>query len=459
MVRLLLLLFLLLLRFEVRGQTGVPEGASGTLPLLYIDSEAPITSKEVYVSATMFLDPMGCDWADSIGSVMEPIPLLIRGRGNWTWSDTFDKKPYKLKFLEGLKIMGMKKGKHFALLAHADGQSFFKNRSGFFLSRRWGMAFTPEERPVEVVLNGEYVGLYLLTETVRVGKKRLNINEQRDYQTNPDSITGGWLVELDNNIDEHQIRLSTRGTDLQRFWVTYHTPENLSTVQYNYLYSQMKTLLDKVYTEDKNSMEWEEIIDMETLAKYFLISEIIDHVEAFQGSCYLYKDLGEEKWKFGPFWDLGHALNIWHPKYRYIYEVEGWSTDISRELMKFPRLREEVLRLWQRDGFDAMMAMRDDLHRFADTIRTAYACNYQRWPAYYRSTLEKQMNSIDQQITDKLYAIIRRSMQGFDGIDEITLSPDRERASQPLYDLQGRPVKAGRKGVVVTKGRKVVMSR
>lgn len=453
------LIFLLVLLSVKAAATDVPEGASGTLPLMYISSEAPITSKTEYVSATMFVDPMGCEWAEAIGSVVEQVPLQIRGRGNWTWSDTFEKKPYKLKLLEGRTLLGMRKGKHWALLAHADGQSFFANRAGFFLGRRWGMPFTPDERAVEVVLNGDYIGLYLLTETVRVGKRRVDINEQRDYQTDPDSITGGWLVELDNVVDNRQMRLPVRGTNLQRFWVTWHTPENLSAQQFNYLYSQMETLLARVFTTDKSSTEWEELLDLPSLARYFLINEMVDHVEAFQGSCFLFKDLGDERWQMGPLWDLGHSLNGWHPKYRYIYDVDGWSTDISRELMQFPRLREEVLRLWQQDGFEAMMAMRDDLHRFADTISTAYACNYQRWPAYYRSTLEKQMTDIDQQIREKLYAMIRRSLQGFDGIDEVTVGPVRENASERLYDLLGRPMKPGQKGIVVTKGRKVLMSR
>ena len=169
------LIFLLVLLSVRAAATDVPEGASGTLPVMYISSEAPITSKTEYVSATMFVDPMGCEWAEAIGSVVEQVPLQIRGRGNWTWSDAFEKKPYKLKLLEGRTLLGMRKGKHWALLAHADGQSFFANRAGFFLGRRWGMPFTPDERAVEVVLNGDYIGLYLLTETVRVGNHAVHL--------------------------------------------------------------------------------------------------------------------------------------------------------------------------------------------------------------------------------------------------------------------------------------------
>lgn len=60
---------------------------------------------------------------------------------------------------------------------------------------------------MEVVLNGEYIGLYFLTETIRIDKDRVDIYEQNDGETDPDLIKGGWLVEVDNYIDDCQITI------------------------------------------------------------------------------------------------------------------------------------------------------------------------------------------------------------------------------------------------------------
>ncbi len=94
---------------------------SGTLPVLYIQTEnnTPITSKEDYLQATYYLDAMGIDGYESIGSVAEPLTMEIKGRGNYTWSG-FNKKPYRIKLSDKQSLLGLTKSKHFALMAHAD---------------------------------------------------------------------------------------------------------------------------------------------------------------------------------------------------------------------------------------------------------------------------------------------------------------------------------------------------
>ena len=70
---------------------------SGTLPVLYIDTEnnEPIVSKEVYLNATYYLDPMGAEDIEALGTKTAPLPMQIRGRGHSSWKGV--KKPYKIK--------------------------------------------------------------------------------------------------------------------------------------------------------------------------------------------------------------------------------------------------------------------------------------------------------------------------------------------------------------------------
>jgi hypothetical protein len=160
---------------------------SGTLPVLHIQTEnnAPIVSKDDYINATYYLDAMGQENIESIGSATVPLTMEIKGRGNYTWKG-FDKKPYRLKLTDKQPLLGMTKSKHFALLAHADdSKGFMRNAIGFELARLIGMTWTPMAQPVEVVLNGDYIGLYFLTETIRVDKDRVNIVEQEDEKTDP----------------------------------------------------------------------------------------------------------------------------------------------------------------------------------------------------------------------------------------------------------------------------------
>ena len=134
---------------------------SGTLPVLYIDTEnhSPIVSKEVYLNAYYRLDPMGIEGIEALGTKDEPLPLQIRGRGHSSWQGA--KKPYKIKLGQKTSIMGMPKNKHWALLKPTENTV-----AGLQLGHIMNMAWTPSFRPVEVVLNGDYIGLYFLTETI-----------------------------------------------------------------------------------------------------------------------------------------------------------------------------------------------------------------------------------------------------------------------------------------------------
>ena len=271
---------------------------SGTLPVMYIDTEnhSPIVSKEVYLNAFYRLDPMGIEGIEALGTKNEPLPLQIRGRGHSSWKGA--KKPYKLKLGEKMAIMGMPKNKHWALLKPSENTV-----AGLQIGKLMDMAWTPSFRPVEVVLNGDYIGLYFLTETIRIDKNRVNIYEQKDKEIDPNLINGGWLVEVDNYRDECQITIPENNK--WNLTLRYHSPEDLSNAQLQWLTDEFKAINSTIYSSDKTSKAWEEYIDVESMARFFILHEVMDNPDGFHGSFYLHKDLSNNsKWIAGPIWDL-----------------------------------------------------------------------------------------------------------------------------------------------------------
>ena len=207
---------------------------SQTIPIMYITTADgnPITSKKEYKRATFYIaDPAG---KVSLGTATEPLGMNIRGRGHSSWKG--DKKPYKLKLDDKLSLMGMSKNKHWALL-----KFWPPTMAGMKLGELMGMAWTPSTKPIEVVLNGDYIGLYLLTETIRIGKNRVNIYEQPDNNEDAATIPGGWLVEVDNYKEQNQI--SFRENDSWIINITYHSPKVLSTAQRDWLTDEFKLSL------------------------------------------------------------------------------------------------------------------------------------------------------------------------------------------------------------------------
>ena len=317
---------------------------SQQLPVVYVTTTAPIESKEEYVTGTLYIDPLGTGY-EALGTAEAPITAQFKGRGNWTWTG-FDKKPYRIKMDSKQKVLGMPSNKHWCLMAAADDNlGFLRMPLGHMISEAIGLRWTPRLVPVELVLNNKYVGLYFMTEHVRVGSKRVNIEEQEEGEKQADLITGGWLVEIDNYATENNITF-TEGNG-QDIMVSLKEPEVLSSEQRNYIVNQMHELNSALY--EKNSQHIERILDMKEAAKYYLVQEIMGDCESYHGSCYLYKDrdsLGVvDKWKFGPVWDFGNSYRSYHHN-GWIYERPQFAQYWIGQLATWPSFQKELSEQW-----------------------------------------------------------------------------------------------------------------
>ena len=433
----------------------------GTLPVLHIETEGKkeITSKEEYLNGTYYLDPMGASDVEAIGSEEAPLSLKIKGRGNYTWS-AFDKKPYRLKLANEQPLMGLTKNKHFALMAHADDdKGFMRNTLGFYFSEQIGMAWTPKAKPVELVLNGDYKGLYFLTEHIRVDKDRVNIEEQEDNETDPEKITGGWLVEIDN-YNEAPYNIEIREGNRHTMWFTYKSPELLSSAQEQFLRAEMERI-DRLVYGDKNSDELWQYLDMDALAKFYIVQEITDNYESFHGSCYLYRDMGEgQKWMFGPVWDFGSAFN--RDKYQYLYEGDVWHNHWIPEICKFPKFMDRVKELWQWLHYYKYDSAYTYAEEFANLITAAAKNDAERWEnkKYGNRDMANRLKRIKERLQQTENWLVKQWGEGkATSVESVETGLSSETV---YYNLQGMRVEKPVKGQVYIqvqggKSKKVMM--
>lgn len=405
---------------------------SGTLPVLHIDTEnnAPILTKTDYVKATYWLDTKGIEGVSDLGTTeAAPFELQIRGRGNYTWTG-FNKKPYRLKLGTKQPLLGLNKSKHFGLLAHADdNRGFLRNAVGFQLSRLIGLPWTPGDQPVEVVLNGDYIGLYFLTETVRVDKTRVNVYDydggvedaEDDLAAAQEALAAAtdenraqlqqavadaeaaltearnaepaWLVEIDNYDDDDQIKIKEEGftgtlkPDEEWLRVTYDSPSDYITEDHRqWLINEMTEVNRLIYDSDKSNCQWAEKVDLTDLAKFFVVNQIVFNYESFHGSCKLYRDnaahaakMGTDtKWHFSPVWDFGSSFQGQNTSMMLYNQGEYHSVWIE-EMMKFPAFRSEVERVYAEFMDSNFNEIYDYIDSFTDKIQTAARNDRERW--------------------------------------------------------------------------------
>lgn len=351
---------------------------SGTLPVVYITTQnkQAITDTETQIPMTLYIDSVLADYR-SLGSSQAPIPGTIKGRGNWTWRG-FDKKPYKIKFDVKQKVLGMPNNRHWCLMANTDDYlGFLKMPAGLAVSEAVGLRWTPRMRPVELVLNGRYMGLYFLTEHVRIASNRVKIKEQADNETHADSITGGWLVEIDNYRTENNIEIDEGNG--QHVMISLREPEVLSGAQRAYLENQLNGINNALY--GSSSARLKQILDIDEAARYYLVQEIMEDCESYHGSCFLYKDrdsLGvADKWKFGPVWDFGNAYD--RQQETWIYINPTWDQYWIGQLATWPEFQQAVKEQWWIYYHTQKDEVRNRISNIAGSITSAAKNDAQAW--------------------------------------------------------------------------------
>lgn len=430
----------MLINFGGEGER--PTTWSGTLPVLFINTSggAPVVDKETYLDATYYLDPMGLEGVEAIGSKEVPMSTQIKGRGNYSWIG-FDKKPYRLKLAEKQPLAGMPSSRHFVLLAHADDRDgFLRNETGFALSRMLEMPWTPKSVPVELVLNGNYRGLYFLTENIRVAKDRVNIVEQEDLATQ--DVDGGWLVEIDNYDTDPHITVFEEGRSDSPIWFTYKSPEELSIPQQDYLQNAMQSVDNAVYSNQKDAADPElgRLVDLDILARYYITQEIVDDCESFHGSCYLNRNRGEEqKWKFGPVWDFGNAFNRRRTD-MFIWQDPPFHQVWIGEIYKYEAFQTKLKEVWSQYLGYGPERLRKELEAFTDKIYVAAQYDARRWPDYGNPDIKANLKAVWALIEAKT-EWLKTKWGSVSGVSTPSQKPTE--TSTDVYNLQGIKVLSG----------------
>ena len=294
----------------------------------------------------------------------------------------------------------MPKNKHWALLKPSENTV-----AGLRLGKLMNMAWSPDFRPVEVMLNGDYIGLYFLTETIRIDENRVDIHEQQDQETNPDLIKGGWLVEVDNYRDNCQITVP----ECSRWSLTirYHSPENLSEPQLQWLTDEFKAINASIYSADKSSTEWEKYIDVESMARFFILQEVMDNPDGFHGSFYLHKDMGDNaRWIAGPVWDL-ICYNREKTDYTFRMKVHyGFTPHWIGELIQYDNFRQSVKSVWAEVYPDRLSEIYDYIDATVLPLAQAWKNDCERWSEDPTQTARLR--------ADRIKNALRRNIDWFD---------------------------------------------
>lgn len=343
------------------------------LPVVYLNTENgdPIISKDDYLNGTIKIFPN-----QNISVSVFSATTQVKGRGNSTWS--MPKKPYKIKLNSKASLLGMPSDKEWVLLANYSDKTLMRNYLAFECSNRFSMAYTPRSQFVELIINGEYVGNYSLCEQIKVSSSRVNIKELKITDLTTPSITGGYLLEVDERLDEDYWFRTNTGVP-----ICFNSPDSVDSLQFNYLKNFIQQTEDTLYGANfaDTTSGYANFIKTQTFIDWYLINELFKNNDAvFFSSVYMYKDRGS-KLCMGPVWDFDIAAgNI---NYNDNDNPKGWWIKNARwisRLFSDPAFAEKVKVRWnavKTSKIETLMAFADSV---ANGLESSQKENFRVWP-------------------------------------------------------------------------------
>lgn len=339
------------------------------LPHLFIITEnnAPVNSKDDYVQATLKLD--GADiYEDYEGTTR------IRGRGNSTWG--MPKKPYRLKLDNKASLLGLSAEKDWILLANYLDGTLMLNAVASKTAQLLGMPYTNTMIPVDVSLNGEYMGNYMFTEHKEVEKNRIDVTN------------GGILLELDTYFDEAW-QFKSEHYELPAM-IQYPELEDYSfedaVIEKNKIMADFQIMEDAVFDESFPNNNYLDYIDANALVNYLIVYNLTRNVEInHPKSTYIHKQK-DGKYMMGPIWDFDWAFDYNGIDTYFQSSVgslfRGGNESGTRFFSRFledPTIQALYREKWSQFTSSMLPQLLSYIDDYAALIRVSHALNYQKW--------------------------------------------------------------------------------
>lgn len=298
----------------------------------------------------------------------EVMDMTIKGRGNSTWD--MPKKSYKIEFTDKQSMLGMPEDRDWALIANYADKTLMKNYLAFQLSASLGAYYSPRCKFAELYLNREYLGVYLLTETLKIGKNRIRVPEPNKT----------FLVEIDakSRKGDH-VYLTNLGKALN-----IHYPKELNTISQDTLVSFVNNFESYVqFMKEYKSLSLDQWINIKEYILYYWIQEFAKNLDAnFYTSVYFTWSI-DSRIFMGPVWDFDQAFGGHNDTKDTIPSEYGirdryWNKYLFEDTTFLLKAQE----FWESHR-NVFMSVLDTIDRYRAVLEKPAQNNFKRWDTPY----------------------------------------------------------------------------
>lgn len=387
------------------------------LPTIYLTSTNANTQGRSYVdSSKRNTTTAALKMIDAAGSEISTMDIKeLKARGNSTFTYAA-KKSYQMKLETASDLLQNGENvKTWVLLANYFDATLMHDKLFKDMAAALGMPYTASCDWVNLYYDGEYRGVYLLSEKNAVKDTGINItdleaaykDQNPEYGTNmttatgtnayggsytyttgltdPTDITGGYLLELNHDApDEVNGFVTKKGKG-----VNVKSPEWCGDAAMEYISEYYQAFENAVYAMDENGnytginddgKHYYEYVDRDSLVKIFLLQELALSPDGFISSLYFYKDANGIMYA-GPIWDQDMTLGTGWTKY-----ISPDTTDyhyLAEALIQIPDFREAVIAYYNATfapQANALITEDGTIYGYADCLADSAEMNFVLWP-------------------------------------------------------------------------------
>lgn len=387
------------------------------LPTIYLTSTNANTQGRSYVdSSKRNTTTAALKMIDAAGSEISTMDIKeLKARGNSTFTYAA-KKSYQMKLETASDLLQNGENvKTWVLLANYFDATLMHDKLFKDMAAALEMPYTASCDWVNLYYDGEYRGVYLLSEKNAVKDTGINItdleaaykDQNPEYGTNmttatgtnayggsytyttgltdPTDITGGYLLELNHDApDEVNGFVTKKGKG-----VNVKSPEWCGDAAMEYISEYYQAFENAVYAMDENGnytginddgKHYYEYVDRDSLVKIFLLQELALSPDGFISSLYFYKDANGIMYA-GPIWDQDMTLGTGWTKY-----ISPDTTDyhyLAEALIQIPDFREAVIAYYNATfapQANALITEDGTIYGYADCLADSAEMNFVLWP-------------------------------------------------------------------------------
>ena len=369
------------------------------LPIILIDTYGAEIPNEPRIPASMGIinNESGVNYIDDPFNDFDG-SITIERRGNSSqWQG---KTPYRFETVDdegdnsNVELLGMPAENDWVLYAPWQDKTMIRNVLTYQLSNEMGR-YASRSRHVELYLNDEYRGIYVLMEKIKRDGNRVDISKLNPDEITGDDVTGGYILKFDwfntgDNIGGFE-------SEFDDMIYNYHYPKPSDIVPEQEAYIQdyingfETIMMGTDYTND--STGYPSMMNVESFVDFILLQELAKNVDAYRLSTYIYKDKEsvDNRLIAGPVWDINHGFG--NCDYGETWEVDNWLLEYNPEGGDQMAFWWELL--WEDLAFQHKAAVRytelrqtifSEEHIYsiidsvADYLGPAVDRNFARWP-------------------------------------------------------------------------------